>query len=147
MKICIVSSAGGHLTEAHLLKSVYEKYVYFYIVNFRIVLTKEMVDKTYFISHSERDLKFFINLIESFYILRYEKPDVILSTGAGLAVPISLIGRYIFSCKIIFIETMAAVERPSLTGRIMYKIAHHFFYQWPVLKKYYPKAEYVGPLV
>lgn len=147
MKICIVSSSGGHLSEARVLSTVYEKYEHFYILNYKIPLTDEMIDKTHFITHSERDFKLFINFIESFIILRCEKPDVILSTGAGLAVPISLVGRYLFNCTIIFIETMAAVEKPSLTGKLMYKFAHHFFYQWPSLSKFYPKAEYVGPLV
>lgn len=147
MKICIASSSGGHLTESQVLSSVYGSYDHFYILNHKIILIDEMIGKTYFITHSERDWKFFVNLFESYLILRKEKPDVIFSTGAGLVVPISLVGRYFFNCKIVFIETMAAVERPSLTGKLMYKIAHHFFYQWPSLRKYYPKAEYVGPLV
>jgi UDP-N-acetylglucosamine:LPS N-acetylglucosamine transferase len=39
------------------------------------------------------------------------------------------------------------VESPSLTGRIMYRLAHRFFYQWPELKRYFPKAECGGPLL
>lgn len=147
MKICIVSSAGGHLTEIQVLRSIYEQYEHFFVINYKIALTDEMADRTYFIQHSERDWKFLINLVESFRILWVERPKVILSTGAGPAVPVSIVGRYLFSCKIIFIETLAAVERPSLTGRIMYKLAHHFFYQWPGLDKFYPRAVYGGSLV
>jgi beta-1,4-N-acetylglucosaminyltransferase len=147
MKVCLVSSAGGHLTEVQILSSVYCRYEYFFVLNSKITLTEEMIGHTYFIKHSERDWKFFINLVESFKILWSERPTVILSTGAGPAVPISLIGRYFFSCKIIFIETLAAVERPSLTGRIMYTFAHHFFYQWPGLSKYYPRGVFGGPLI
>jgi UDP-N-acetylglucosamine:LPS N-acetylglucosamine transferase len=147
MKVCIVSSSGGHLTEAQMLSPVYAHYEHFFILNYKISLTDEMVSRTYFIKHSERDWKFFINLIEAIKILKNERPDVIISTGAGPAVPVSLIGRYLFDCKIIFIETMAAVQKPSLTGWIMYRFSHHFFYQWPSLVKYYPRAQFGGPLI
>ena len=48
--------------------------------------------------------------------------------------------------KIIFIETFAKINTPSLTGRAVYPIADVFYIQWPELKSYYPKARYVGKL-
>src|SRR5215467_503871 len=33
MKICIVSSCGGHLTEVRCLKPAYESYQHFYVLN------------------------------------------------------------------------------------------------------------------
>jgi len=147
MKICIVSSSGGHLTEVQMLRPAYAQFEHFFVLNFKVALMDQMIGRTYFIKHSERDLKFFINLVESFKILWKERPDIILSTGAGPAVPVSLMGRYFFSCKIIFIETMAAVYKPSLTGRIMYKFADHFYYQWPYLSKYYPRGIFGGSFV
>jgi UDP-N-acetylglucosamine:LPS N-acetylglucosamine transferase len=143
--ICIVSSCGGHLTEARALKQVYEQYKHFYVLNEKILLPKDMEDKTYFIRHSERDLLFFVNLWEAWRILRKERPRLILSTGAGPAVPFALVGKF-FRIPIIFIEISAQVTRPSLTGRIMYYLADRFFYQWKTLEKYFPKGIYGGLL-
>ena len=64
-KICIVSSCGGHLTEVRAFKPVYETYRYFYVLNARVLLPKDMEGKTYFIRHSERDWLFFVNLWEA----------------------------------------------------------------------------------
>ena len=107
----------------------------------------DMKNKTYFITHSERDWKFFLNLFESIKILRFERPDYLLSTGAGPVVPFAIIVKFILRSKIIYIETMASVDKPSLTGRIMYYLSDHFFYQWPQLVKYFPRGKYGGLLL
>src|SRR5258706_16264448 len=106
MKICIVSSCGGHLTEVRELLPVYGRYEHFYVIAKRISLPPDM-SKVYFIRHSERDWKFFVNLVEAWTILRKERPDVIISTGASPAVPFAIVGRLFFGVKVLFIETLA----------------------------------------
>ena len=144
-KICIVSSCGGHLTEARALKPIYNQYEHFYVLNDHVLLPKDMEGKTYFIRHSERDWLFFVNLWEAWRILRKEQPDLILSTGAGPAVPFALVGKFLRTPSV-FIEISAQVIEPSLTGRIMYYLADRFFYQWSSLERYFPKADYGGQL-
>jgi UDP-N-acetylglucosamine:LPS N-acetylglucosamine transferase len=147
MKVCIVSSCGGHLTEVRALRPAYERYEHFYVLNDRALLPPDMEGKTYFIAHSERDALFFVNLAEACRILRRERPDVILSTGAGPAVPFALVGRHLFGCKILFVETVTRIQRPSLTGRLMYRLAHDFFYQWEGLRRFFPEGRMGGPLL
>ena len=147
MKLCIVSSCGGHLTEVRCLKPAYDPYEHFYVLNDKVLLPPDMQGKTYFIRHSERDWKVLINLWEAFQILRKERPQVIVSTGAGPAVPLALVGKLLFRLKVVFIETITRVERPSLTGRIMYLLADDFFFQWEPLRRYFPKAGFGGPLI
>ncbi|GJL49254.1 PssD/Cps14F family polysaccharide biosynthesis glycosyltransferase [Candidatus Nitrospira salsa] len=146
MKVCIVSSCGGHLTEVRALQSVYQVYDHFYVLNDKVSLPDDMEGKTYFIMHSERDWKFFWNLWEAWRILRLERPRVLLSTGAGPIVPFSIIGKAL-RIPIIFVETFTRVSYPSLTGRIMYLLADRFFYQWKSLAQFFPKGVYCGPLV
>lgn len=147
MKVCIVSSCGGHLTEVRRLLPAYDAHEHFYVLNDKAILPADMRERTYFIVHSERDWKFFVNLWEAFCILRREQPQVILSTGAGPAVPFALVGRLLFGTHVIFVETITCVEAPTVTGRIMYRLAHRFFYQWPALQKFFPGAQYGGPLL
>lgn len=147
MKVCIVSSCGGHLTEVRSLKPAYEAYEHFYVLNDRAILPRDMDGRTYFITHSERDSKFFVNLWEAYRILRKERPDVILSTGAGPAVPFAMVARLCFRTRIVFVETITKIHSPSLTGRIMYLLADRFFYQWESLGRFFPKGEYGGRLL
>jgi UDP-N-acetylglucosamine:LPS N-acetylglucosamine transferase len=146
MKICIVSSCGGHLTEVRGLLPAFSNYTHFYVINDRIVLPPDMEGRTYFIRHSERDLLFFLNLFEAWKILREERPDVILSAGASPAVPFAIVGRLLGS-RCIFVETLSRITAPSLTGRIMYWLADRFFYQTPTLAGYFPKGEYGGSVI
>jgi UDP-N-acetylglucosamine:LPS N-acetylglucosamine transferase len=145
-KICIVSSCGGHLTEVRTLRSAYEQHEHFYVINKRVTLPADMTDNTYFIKHSERDLLFFVNLWEAWRILRRERPQVILSTGAGPCVPFAIVGK-VLGVPSIFIETFARVTEPSMTGWIMYRLANKFFYQWQSLARFYPKGTCCGLLV
>lgn len=147
MKICIVSSCGGHLTEVRALKPAYARYPHFYVLNDKALLPADMEGKTYFIAHSERDWRFFLNLWEAFRILLRERPQVILSTGAGPAVPFALVGRFFFGCRVVFVETITRIQAPSMTGKIMYWLAHDFFYQWQSLARYFPRGRFGGPLV
>ncbi len=147
MKICIVSSCGGHLTEVRQLKTVYSRYEHFYVLNDKALLPTDMQGKTHFIAHSERDWKFLLNFWEAYKILRREKPAVILSTGAGPVVPFAIIGRIFWGTKVVFVETITRVHTPSVTGKIMYRLAHVFYYQWEPRRQYFPKAIHGGPLL
>jgi len=147
VKVCIVSSAGGHLTEVRCLADAYARFDYFYVLNDQAFLTDEMRGRTYFISHSERDWRFLLNFWEAFRILLRERPRVILSTGAGPVVPFAIVGKALFGAKVIFVETVTRMSKPSLTGRIMYYVADDFFYQWKTLASFFPKGRCGGPLV
>ena len=135
------------MTEVRCLKSAYNSFEHFYVLNDSAILPSDMVDRTYFIAHSERDWKFFVNLYEAFNILRQEKPDAILSTGAGPVIPFAIVGRFLFGLRVIFVETITRIEKPSMTGRVMYWLAHDFFYQWKTLRPFFPKAKHGGPLL
>jgi UDP-N-acetylglucosamine:LPS N-acetylglucosamine transferase len=141
-----VSSCGGHLTEALALRPAYAPFPHFFVVNQPLMLPKEMDGKTYVIRHSERDWLFFVNIWEAWRILKRERPAVILSTGAGPAVPFALVGK-LLGIRSVFVECSTQIARPSLTGRIMYRLADRFYYQWEGLKAYYPNGIYGGVLL
>jgi len=145
MRICIVTSIGGHLDEVMQLLPVIRKYEYFFVVNAEGSLPKEVEEKTIRIVHSERDWKLIINFWEAARILLARRPDVIISCGAGPAVPFALVGKAM-GMKVIFIETFNAVKKPTLTGRLLRPLADLFIYQWETLAAYYPKGVYGGPI-
>jgi beta-1,4-N-acetylglucosaminyltransferase len=144
--ICIVSSGGGHLTEALALYPAYAQRPHFFVLNQCLPLPTSMCGKTFFIRHSGRDWRFFVNLWEAWRILRRERPAVILSTGAGPAVPFAVIGKFL-GIPSVFVECSTQIAHPSLTGRIMYRLADRFFYQWEGLRVHYPNATYGGVLL
>ncbi len=83
---------------------------------------------------------------QSLWILARVRPHVILQSGPGLAVPVSLLGK-LFRARVVYVENGARVTHPSMTGRIMYHFADLFFVQWPELQESaFPDSIYAGML-
>jgi UDP-N-acetylglucosamine:LPS N-acetylglucosamine transferase len=135
------------LTEVKALADAYSRYEYFYVINNKVLLSGDLQGRTTFITHSERDWKLLVNLWEAYKILRKERPNIILSAGAGPVVPFALIGRLFFRTHVIYVETITSVAKPSMTGRIMRYLANSLYYQWQSLAPYFPKGIYSGPLI
>ena len=76
-------------------------------------------------------------------ILKKEKPDFVITTGALIAFPFCIFAK-LRGTKIIYIESFARVNNQSLTGNLVYTFSDLFFVQWEPLLKFYPKAKYVG---
>jgi UDP-N-acetylglucosamine:LPS N-acetylglucosamine transferase len=79
-------------------------------------------------------------------VLRREKPDVIISDGAAVAVPFFYIGKILRS-KLIFIEVYDRIDSPTLTGRMVYPITDIFVLQWEEQKKNYKKGLFWGQIL
>lgn len=75
---------------------------------------------------------FFRNLRLARRVLRDRDPAVIVSTGAGLALPFFLLGR-LQRRRLVYVESITRVERLALTGRLVYPLVDAFFVQWESL--------------
>ncbi|WP_298459330.1 glycosyltransferase [uncultured Cellulomonas sp.] len=73
-----------------------------------------------------------------------ERPRVVVTSGAGLAVPFCLISR-LLGARIVHVETMARVTSGSSTGRLLARFADAVLVQWPELARVYPHAEVCRP--
>jgi UDP-N-acetylglucosamine:LPS N-acetylglucosamine transferase len=147
MRICLTCSSGGHLLQILQLKRVYKKYPHFFMT-FKRDMTNDLskTEKVYFVRDPERKLlDIFLNFFQSFRIFLLEKPNIVISTGAGVSIPICFIAK-LFMKKVIFIESFSRVFRPSLSGRFAYLVSDLFIVQWEYLLKFYKKAKYGGSI-
>ncbi len=148
MKICLVGSSGGHLTHLMQLEGWWSRYDRFWVTfNKEDARSYLQNEKKYWCHYpTNRNLKNLVkNAFLAYKVLRKERPDVIVSTGAAAAVPFFYIGK-LFAAKLIYIEVLDRIEAPSLTGRAVYPITDKFIVQWEEQKKFYKKAENLGVL-
>lgn len=148
-KICLISSSGGHFEQLLCLRPLNNDYNVF-IVTEKTKYNKDDKKIDYFVSQVNRKEFLFIFkmikiLIKSLYIFVKEKPDVIISTGVLSTIPMLFIGKF-FKKKIIYIESFAKINSPTMTGKLIYKknIADQFYVQWESMLKFYPNAIYKG---
>ena len=78
-------------------------------------------------------------------ILQKEKPDLIISCGAAVAVPFFYLGK-LFGAKLVYIEVFDRIDKPTVTGKMVYPVTDRFIVQWEEQKKVYPKAVNLGSI-
>ncbi len=74
------------------------------------------------------------------------RPDVIVTTGAGVAVPFFLVAR-LFRIRTVFIEVIDRIDSPTLSGRLCYRLSDAFCIQWEEQRRSYPEATLIGPVL
>jgi beta-1,4-N-acetylglucosaminyltransferase len=145
VRLALVSSVGGHLTELLQLCRAFDDWSRFWVVNDYSPVLPEG-ECTYRISHGERDWRVFWNVAEIAAIFAREKPDLMLSTGASPAVSAAIVARAA-GIPVIYVEPSSAVTRLTLTGRLMRPLANRFYVQWPSLLKIATWAQYEGSIL
>jgi len=142
MRICLVASIGGHLTELIRLKDGLLGYDTFVITN---SLNRAIPYRQYPLPVPPFTLwRVLMTCFHSLIILLREKPDVIVSSGAEIAVPAFLLSRFL-GIKTIFIETVTRFDNPTISGRLCYPFSDVFLVQHrELLKAYGPRAQYRG---
>lgn len=93
MKVCLVGSSGGHLTHLYMLKPFWKDKERFWVTfdkeDARSMLKGEKVYPCYF--PTNRNLKNLIkNTFVAWKVLRKEKPDLVISSGAAIGCSIFL---------------------------------------------------------
>jgi UDP-N-acetylglucosamine:LPS N-acetylglucosamine transferase len=130
-KVLIVASPGGHLLQMLALEPAWvdadRTWVTLRSTDVEYLLRDEKV--VYGHGPTPRDVgNFFRNLRLAHRVLREQNPDVVISTGAGLALPFFLLGR-LQRRRLVYVESITRVEKLALTGRLVYPLADAFFVQ------------------
>ena len=149
-KVAFVASSGGHLEELCKLKSIEEQYDCFLVTEKSDFEINNFCERKYLVPKMSRKQlvflpKFIWLFIKTIMILAKEKPDFIITTGALIAYPFCVIGK-LMGIKVIYIESFARVDKPSLTGKLVYNLSDLFMVQWEDMLKEYPKSLLGGDL-
>lgn len=155
MKICLECAEGGHLDEMLNIIEAFNGNDIFFITtkapsthglsdDFKVYYTRRQYETHTKLAIYFRELFLMIKLVFNiFIILLKENPKLIVSTGGGSTIPLFYWGK-ILGIKVMYIESLARVNNPSLTGRIVYPITDIFLVQWESMLKFYKKAKFWG---
>ena len=149
MKIALVSSSGGHLLQLHQLRPWWEKHDRFWVTfptpDARSLLRGERTFAAYYPT-TRSAVNVVRNLVLALRVLRRDRPDVVVSTGAAVAFPFFLVAR-LLGIKTVFVEVYDRIDVGTLTGRLCRPLSDLFVVQWDEQRRLYPGAEVIGRLL
>ena len=149
ISVLLVCSPGGHLQQLAALRHVWADYPRAWVTldksDARSILEGERV----VFGHGPTE-RSFRNLVRNFAlaarVIRQLRPEVVITTGAALAVPFAWIGR-IFGSRVVFIESVSRIAEPSLALRLSTPALDRIYVQWPELLNAVPRGRFAGSLL
>lgn len=145
----LVASSGGHLAQLLALRPWWRErdrtWVTFGTEDARSQLDGERAVWAY--HPTTRNLLNLVrNLSLAIRVMRRDRPDVVVSTGAAVAFPFFLVAKAM-RVPTVYIEVYDRLDSPTLTGRLCRPITDLFCVQWEEQIRFYPRAQVIGSLL
>jgi UDP-N-acetylglucosamine:LPS N-acetylglucosamine transferase len=148
-RVLLVASSGGHLAQLLVLEPWWSQrqrvWVTFATPDAQSQLLREDVVWAHF--PTTRNLR---NLIRNFWLairtFPRVRPDVVVSTGAAVAVPFFIIAR-LRRIPTVYVEVYDRIDTPTLTGRLCRPLTTLFCVQWEEQLSLYRNACLIGELL
>lgn len=144
--LLLVCSTGGHLIQLVALRDSWQRFsrawVTFDKSDARSLLDGERV----YFAHgpTNRSVKNLIrNLFVAWRVVGEVRPQAVITTGAGVAVPFAWVAR-LRGATVVYVESLARIDGPSLSYRLIAPIASRRYVQWPELAQVLPRSRFVG---
>lgn len=156
IKICLAASGGGHVRQLLDLQPVWGAHDHFFMTeDTALGASLAKSHRTYFVPHfawGQARLgapfrmagRAIASVFRSAAVIFRERPDIIVSTGAG-AVFFAVIWARIIGAHVVVAESFARFEGPSLFGRLAAPFAHDLIVQSEKLRAFYPRAKVFDP--
>jgi len=149
VKVALVCSSGGHLAQLHRLRPWWSRHERVWVTFDTPDALALLADEPVVWAHhpTTRNLPNAIrNLGLALRVLRRERPDVVVSDGAGVAFPFFLAAKLV-RAKTVYIEVYDRIDSRTLTGRLCAPITDLFCVQWEEQRRLYPRAKLIGTLL
>jgi beta-1,4-N-acetylglucosaminyltransferase len=145
-EILLVCSCGGHLLQLVALRPAWQEFTRAWVTfdksDARSLLADERV--SYAHGPTNRSIKNLIrNVVVAWRVVGRTRPKVVMTTGAGIAVPFAWIGR-LRGAKVVYVESLSRIDAPSLSYRLIAPIASKRYVQWPELAEALPGTTFAG---
>lgn len=147
--ILFVGSSGGHLAQLLALEPWWADrdrlWVTFRTPDAESLLERESVIWAHY--PTTRNLPNLLrNAVLAGRLLARRRPDAIVSTGAGVALPFFVLGR-LLGIPTVYIEVYDRIDSRTLTARLCRPFTSALLVQWEEQRRLYPHAELVGALL
>lgn len=148
-EVLLVTTQGGHLTHLLALRGWWEDHDRLWVCP----ETPDVIDRlegervvTSYSPTTRNVPNLLRNAALAVRLLRRERPALVVSAGAGVAVPF-FVTAWLLRIPTVFIEVYDRVDTPTMTGRLCGPFTTRRIVQWNSQLDFYPDARLVGPLL
>lgn len=148
-KVCIVCSSGGHLAQLHCLDAWWKEQDRFWVTFDKPDAVSLLRGEKVVWGHhpTNRNLRNLLrNTVQAARVLLRERPDLVVSNGAGIAVPWFWIGKAL-GASTVYIEVYDRVDSATLTARLVRPVLDRMVVQWEEQKAMYPEGIFLGSVL
>jgi beta-1,4-N-acetylglucosaminyltransferase len=145
MKVLLVCSSGGHFKALYQLQPFWQSCDRTW-VTFQTPITEALLEheRVYWAwSPTNRNIPNLLkNLFLAWKVLRHNRPDLVITTGAGVAVPFLWLAK-LRGSQTAFVESITRVTELSLSAKLALPCLDVLYVHWPQLQIRYPHAELI----
>ena len=144
--LLLVCSTGGHLIQLVALRDAWERFERAWVTFDKSDARSLLAEERVYFAHgpTNRSVKNLLrNLRVAWRVVRDVRPRVVVTTGAGIAVPFAWVAR-LRGATVVYVESLARIEGPSLSYRLIAPVAARRYVQWPELAQALPRTRFVG---
>lgn len=146
--VMLVCSSGGHLAQLLRLEPWWANHQRTW-VTFDLPDARSKLSGETLVPAHHPTTRNVVNLVRNSVLaarlLARCRPDVIVSNGAGVAVPFFVLAR-LLRIPTVYLEVYDRVDSRTLTGRLCRPLSTLFLVQWPEQQRLYEGSTLVGPL-
>ena len=130
-KILAISSSGGHWTQMQRITSSFSGNEVVYVSTLKGYAKEVSTCKYYQVKDASawNKLGLFSLFLQLIKIVVYERPNIVISTGAAPGLFAIILSRFL-GAKTIWIDSIANYEKLSLSGRLAKYFTHLHLTQW-----------------
>ena len=147
--VLLVSTQGGHLAQFLALRDWWGPRDHMWVCPDTPDVQDRLAGERVIRSHSPttRNVPNLLrNVGLAVEVLRRERPSLVVSVGAGVAVPFFAVA-WMLRIPTVFIEVYDRVDTPTMSGRLCGPFTTRRIVQWKSQLAFYPDARLVGPLL
>ncbi|CAM3366485.1 UDP-N-acetylglucosamine--LPS N-acetylglucosamine transferase [Nocardioides dubius] len=148
MRVLLVGSSGGHLAQLMCLEPWWREHERHWVTFETPDATSKLAGESVTWAHypTTRNIPNLLrNTALARKLLRELRPDVIVSTGAAVAVPFFWLTRT-RATTTVYLEVYDRVDSPTLTGRLCRPATDLFLVQWAEQRPLYSSSVLLGPV-
>jgi len=147
MKLLLVCTSGGHFATMRGLEPFWSEHERVWVTDQKkdTQILNNWQEIVYWLPYQgpRQLIPFVLNFPKILQIVALERPDIIISTGANIAVNFAIAAKF-FGNHFIYVESISRSQELSLSGKLVYFLCNELYVQWPELSAKYSKAAFKG---